>query len=705
MATLDEIINSALSNDGSASGNTLVIHNHLAQLRLFGIRQGVEIYPDQDDEYDTRKKFIDKLWKQNQVELYLERMWDLMVCRGQILLYLRPTKSGSYRIYFYSASQFKPYYNGEGDLTEVCLRYSYKERTKFEGVDNTKWLRLRITADTIEQTQMDTQPSFDEVQANWNTVTMKNSLGFIPCVVVRNKPTGPGRDGVSEFECLRSQIETHDDMVGSMDENLQFFGNQSLVTTRTLNEVTEVMEGASDNLNRNVTMTSQGGWYSPDQESTNNHPSRGNRGRRSSMQRVKKVIGNVQGDERFGYIAPDPITPDHSQHLRETRECIHYALGGIDELGINASATAYEMKSIYGKVSATANKKAKAMYNHGICKLFEMALAAEEDLFRQSLAALLKKDINEVSDGFIQDLMAKQKIPPGVFGLPPLGNREIKWRWTGPVFEKSPRDLLDQSIVVRNFQELGVRSMEALKFFFDNKTEKEIEGMLSGGYPFRYISSIAGNLQQFLGMHQGMLGTPDPATGQPLAMSMPVTGLIQKSLETIYNELNYDRNFEPVAAGDLPNYNPGYANAAGFIPGAGVSSPGSPVPAGLPTASPGASVSNGFTPLGATGLFPIPFPTNPGQSLEGSVQFSGGVPGSTPGPQPEYAIDIPAAGSTVSTGATAQLPSSQLSPAAGVPAGIPADLAIGADQPGSLWQQLFPTFANALKPKSKSKRK
>jgi hypothetical protein len=701
MSSLEGIIESILKRDGSGdTGNTMVVQNHLSQMKLFGIRQGVEIMPEQDDEYDTRKKFIDTLWKQNQLELYLDRLWDCMLTKGQVLLYLRPTKDGTYRIYFYERDQFKPYYNGEGELTEVCIRYSYKERTKFEGVDNTRWLRLRITTDTIEQTQMDTQPSFDETQAGFNTTTAVNSLGFIPCVVVRNLPQGPGQDGIGEFDQLRSQIESLDRMVGSTGENLEFFGSQSLVTTRSLNEVTEAAEGGSDNLNRNVTLTSQGGWHSTGSMSTRNHPSMNNRGGRGNMMRVKKVIGNVAGDERFGYIAPDPITPDHNQHIREQREALHFALGGIDELGLNATATAYEMKAIYGKVSATAKKKCKQLYDHGLCKLFELALAAEEDLFRKSLAAALKIDPAIVNDEGIRAMMADGKIPPNVYGLPPLGNREVKWRWKGPVFEPSPRDVLDKSIVVRNLQELGVRSLEGLKFLYDDKTDKEMETMLAGGYPFRYISSVGGNVAQLMSLYQGMMNVPDASGKAPLAASMPIIPLVVRSLEAIFNELNYERPIDPIQPGDLPEYNPGYSKYAGFlgaVPNSGNGGNAALLP-GSTTASPGTSISPGSS-LSAIGINPIS--VEPGQPLQGSIQQNGQPVGSTP----EYALDIPAAGSTVSTGAAATvLPTSQLSPTAGIPAGIPADLAVSASQPNSIWQQLFPTVAAAVKPK-RSKRK
>lgn len=706
---LDQIIESILNpTDKGMSGNTLVVANHLAQMKLFGIRAGVELLPGQDDEFDTRKKFIDNILKQNQIELYLDKIWDYVLCKGEVLFYLRPTKDGSYKIYFYPKDNFRAYYNADGDLSEVVIRYSYKVRGNFDAAKNLRWIKLRINSEIIEQGETDQQPSFDgEYLTSVNNRQFKNTLGFVPCVVVRNAPTGPGEHGTGEFEQLRSQIENHDRMMFAINSNLEFFGNPSLVTTRSPNELMEAIETDTPALNRSRTLTSAGGWYSDIERSSRKQDPFSYRMGTGGI-RVKRVVGNVQNDERFGYIAPDPISPDHAQHVRELREAIHFALGGIDERGISASATAYEMKSIYGRLAATANKKCKAIYNYGLCKLIEMAIAAEEDLFKQSIAAALKKDPAEVTDAFVQDLMERGKLPNNTFGLPPIGNREVKWRWTGPVFEPSPQDMQYKTIAARNYQELGVRSLEALKTIFDNKTDKELEGMLRGGYPFRYMSSVANTVSQMLNLYQQMMSVPDQTGSQPLAATIPMTPLINRSIETLYKELNYDPGIDPIAPGDIPEYNTGlsnYTNSLTAIPNAGAigASGTTPVPTPSNTLS---SLPSYPSPLAASGILPFPVQTFGGgqQPVEGSLQFGGGVP--------EYAADLPVAGSTVTAASTPiagnlqpqqSILGSSISP--GTP--IPPDLAVGADQPGSIWQQLFPNFtaaANKLRPKRTRKK-
>ena len=73
-----------------------------------------------------------------------------------------------------------------------------------------------------------------------------------------------------------------------------------------------------------------------------------------------------------------------------------------------------------------------------------------------------------------------KEVPEGVYGLVPDGERTVAWRWMGPVYEDTAQDKVQQSIFCRNLQELGVDSIEALKYLFPSKTDDEVAGMLSG---------------------------------------------------------------------------------------------------------------------------------------------------------------------------------------------------------------------------------
>jgi len=709
MADLKQIIDALVGGNKNVYSNTLVPANHLSQMKLFGIRQGIELIVSQDDDFGTRQKFVTNIWKQNRLDLFQDKIWDYSLCLGQTLLYLRPTKEGNYKISFYKKDQFRVYENNDGDLTEVVIVYSYKVRNQLtNNGGNQRWVRLVIKSDVIEVSESDTKFSFDYDSFTGQGKKYKNSLGFIPCVVIKNKPMGAGEEGEGEFDFLQSQIEEHDRMMAAINSNLLFFGSPSLVSTRSPQEIMEAIETESPALSQKRVLSSAAGWYGSSTPSSYKQDPFVYRN--GGGVRVKRVVGNVQPDERFGYISPDPISPDHAQHVREQREALHFALGGIDERGMNLNATAYEMKSIYGRVSATAIKKCRAIYDHGFCKLFEMAIAAEEDLFRQSIAYALNKDVADITDEFIAELGEKGKIPPNVFGLPPLGNREVIWRWRGPVFERSPKDLQMVSIVARNMQELGVRSLEALKTVFEDKTDKELEGMLEGGYPFRYMSSVASTTQQMIGLYQQMLGVPsqdDPNI--PMGALIPIQPLVNRSIETLYKELNYEPDNEPVRPGDPPKYNTGQSDYDAYTAsvqsgavsgqlGNATTAPNGAVPATVAGGPVSPTDTSSFpSPLAAAGIKPYPV-TGEGQSMGNSIQQSSLTP--------EFTAVIPTAGSTTTTSpSTIQSPEPVFSSSVPSGAPIPPDLAVGAAVPGSIWQQLFPNVTAAISKPGKGKRK
>jgi hypothetical protein len=141
--------------------------------------------------------------------------------------------------------------------------------------------------------------------------------------------------------------------------------------------------------------------------------------------------------------------------------------------------------------------------------LFSMMILNEEKLFQDSFAVAIglmkpqiplqedfqdpeefqkaqeqyQKDLNKFTEERNEQLRVRLEagdIPPGVTGLIPDGSNKVAWRWEGQVFEDSPDDILHNSIVVRNLQELGVDSIEALKYLFPQKTDEERAAMLSG---------------------------------------------------------------------------------------------------------------------------------------------------------------------------------------------------------------------------------
>lgn len=705
MADLDQIIDAILARDGQPTGKSLIIPNHLAQLRLFGIRQGIELYPAQDQE-KIRKAFVDKLYDDNRIDLYLDRIWDLFLCRGQILWYLRPT-GDSYRIYYFDKTQFRGYYNGDGDLTSVVIIYSYNVEAETELLKAKKWVRLEITKEQIVQTESDQKPPFTMRGASIGNSpkTMENTLGFIPCVISSNYLVEAGQDGKGEFEWLRSQLEDHENALASMSKNLKFFGNPTLVTTRSAAEVTEAPDTDFDlSGNRRNTWAAAGQWSGPGSPSTYKRDSFApGPGPYSGNDKIRRVVGNVTGDERYGYVVPDPLTPDHSRHVAEQRDSIHTALGGIDPSSISAGATAFEVKSLWGRTAATATKKAKFLYRYGLCKVFEMAIAAEELAFKKSLAIALKQPIEQITDQFALDLVVygRDKLPKDYqpIGLPPLGDRTISWKWLGPVYEDSPQDILQKSIVVRNLEEIGVETIEALGFLFADKTRKERENMLTG-YPFREMNASSSALQQQLSVLVQLLQTPNPYTGQPLGLELNNLEVIQRTIQHMQKRLNYGTSNDPADGDDALGFSPapGGGNALGIQPASAAGLPVARIGGNGPAVLPAGGSNGAGTTIpvnGSAAAYGLAFP--------GFPVGSGPIPAGPFGPsdrRPEWSDALPVPGGTTTSKLNdARSPQFAGLPSAGIP-GIPPDLQYS---PGIL-QQLFPSFFSPPQPTPNKRR-
>lgn len=102
--------------------------------------------------------------------------------------------------------------------------------------------------------------------------------------------------------------------------------------------------------------------------------------------KVPRVIANLEPTDRVSYMTPDAVSGDQNLYVKQYRSEIRLALGGVDDIDIGTASTAYEMKSLYGRVAATAEKKAKALFKYGLCQLFSMMIQHEEYLFMESFA-------------------------------------------------------------------------------------------------------------------------------------------------------------------------------------------------------------------------------------------------------------------------------------------------------------------------------
>jgi hypothetical protein len=677
-ARLHEIINAYLDKNSDIVVDTGIVASHIAQMKLFGIRQGVEFFPGQDNFGAQRKDFIDRVLKYNKMDTRLDSIWEYFLCDGKGLFYIRPTKQ-SYRLYYFREHEYRAYYNVDGELDEVVIIYSYKVRrgngfgdqintVNITGSQSTynpgakRYIRLSIKPKEIEETHSDSELNFDmpTYALTGNTKTLKNSLGFIPCVEIINNTQGFSNEGSGEFDAVANHICTHDELMRTMRKNITFFGNPTLLSSR---PKTDLMEAGGDMSVQRPSIAANSGFTSPAALSRSTFKadpvSRGVDG----QIRVPRVIANLEPNDRVGYIVPDAITGDQNAFARQYREEIRTALGGVDELSISAGVTATEYKSLFGRVAATSKKKANSIYTHGICRCLELIIYQEEQLFKTTLAmaAGLEKPVDlpdgaspeeemayeeamkQYNDQLKQLMMAcveTQQIPPKVIGLIPDGDLTILWRWMGPVYEDSTQDILNNSIVVRNLQELGVDSIEALKYLFPSKTDEERAEMLSG-FPFRMVNELQGAYSQFARLVGGMMQTPHPqAPDLPMAADprLDLTPYLYRTLEALQKEMSYAGRYRPIDPTDEPSTSGGGSKQLRGT------SPGSSTPS-----SSGVSGGYQLPPSGASGgpQLPIsPYSVRP-PIPSGSEQQSVGIGVQQGGESAEQSSSIPVPGSII----------------------------------------------------------
>lgn len=587
-----QILEAARTREASSGVDTMIVASHLAQMRLFMLRQGVEFFAQQDT-FSQRRDFIRRVVDYNELPCRLEAIVDSFLIDGKGLLYFRPSRD-LYKIHFFTRDQYRTYYDEEGELEEVQIVYSYKVRPprgfasqlgmdvvsrRVPGMSNAvssdiAWVRLKVRMDTIEQTTSPTALDFDGPVMP-TTQVIVNSLGFIPAQEVFNNRGLEAGTGYGEFDWLASYILQHDKMVKNIKGNLDFFGNPTLVSSRPKHDL---IEPDSDNSQR-PTVASGSGFVGLNRVSTRVSAPTG-----SGMGgvRVPRVIANVEAADRVNYIVPDAVSGDLTGYAQMYQEMVRAALGGVDDLSINSGATAYEVRTLYGRVAATARAKCRDLFTYGFCRLFSMMVFQEETLFRESLAQALgymkpppvleeevppeqlekvrakyEKDIAKWRDqvnASIQEIKETGDIPPAVVGLIPDGDARIDWRWTGEIFEDSPQEILQKSIVCRNLQELGVSSIEALQHLLPQKTPEERAAMLSG-YPFRMVEATQRSVGIFMDILRGMFQVPHPQEPNlPLAAdpNLDLVPYLYRTLSFLRKELSYSGTYSDVDPANLP---------------------------------------------------------------------------------------------------------------------------------------------------------
>ena len=669
----NEILEAARNQTKGNQAATMVVLSHLQQMTLLMIKKGLFFYCEQDT-FRARAKFLNSLLELNKIDIRFPSIIRSFLIDGCGLFYFRPDPKLKYQIYFFPKDQYRVYHDVNGNLNEVVLIYSYNVRNSSLGLPgdtygmNKRYVRISITEETIAEYEANTELSFElEPGAVLSPKSSRpNTLGFIPAVEVLNKPNASGTEGEGDFDPFMEQIVLHDQMMRNIAKNIEFFGNPTLISSRPRSDLVEASD--ADRTFR-PTISSQSGFGGRDTPSTRVSEPFGANSSIGGL-RVPRIIANVEPSDRVGYMSPDPINGDMNRYALLLREEIRTALGGVDEISVSAGATATEIKGLMGRAQATALRKNKSFLTYGFCRLLEMIIYHQEQVFRESFIAVTglkapkppeeknvdtEREYSAALNKFestvtvaIQDALNANNLPPGVYGLPPDGDRQVSYRFQGDVYEDTAYDINQKSIVVRNLQELGVDSVEALKYLFPDKTDAERAEMLKG-FPFRMVQQTQSAFQQFLVLLTQMLQTPHPLSpDQPLGADprLNLTPLLYRTFDHLAQELTYSGSYEPAD----PSFDPEPGLPGGSSPSGGALGSGLNRLPAMGSLYPGGAFGS-YSPSAVAGNTPFgPFYQQPVQPVSVNVVPVESVGGGNeqPGAGSLPYLPVPQPGSTVS---------------------------------------------------------
>jgi hypothetical protein len=574
---LDKLIDNALGIDeADGTCKSTVVSLHLSQMSEWGVRGGAIQWKAVQDFNGIRKEFIAKLISDNNWKNKAEPCMARMVAKGEVLLVALPSKNG-YKLDYFTGGKnnINPDYHifykeneyGENEIDAVVIKQA-TELTREDGfIGNAydvtgslmkKWRIIFLTADKIYIFKFLQEPV--DLRGTYSLLESFTSGGYapfsmqkpiiidnpfapeLPCVVCKNIDIGDDKPGLDDFYKIRDMIETHNSLLIDAVENLQVFYTPTMITSRPADAVLEDFENYNDR--KQASWASNNGFFSPI-------------ARRSSIPyRMPRVIGNAKPDERMGYIEqPDTISGDHNLFIRNDRELIHWVLGGVDPLGISASATFGEIKSLFGRIENTASKKAETLFGqNGLCKLLSLIILAEE---RKCKLAIGEFIINQYLQGSpIANALIQQELSDEQFralylnitdelnaqlpGLPPLGARDCSWRYTKDVFQRTTREQQEASIVFRNEREDGISQEIALGKLYPNMSDEEIRQSMSGFSP-RVVSNALNGISGALALYMQLAQLPSPNNPEiSWASELGLAEIVRQGIITLQKEMNYN---------------------------------------------------------------------------------------------------------------------------------------------------------------------
>lgn len=583
MRILEKIVSQALSQTPpTGEAKTTVVHLHLSQMSEWGVRGGnIQLKAIQDFN-NIRKAFINQVLKESRIKQRLDHLMDSLVCRGEILWLLEPSQTNptGYQLDYYVGGKFNPnpdyyiyystYQRGAIDCAVIKTWHrkgmNYGSETslvlpsKLSAIDLKQWYLIFIDRERILRFKLDNEPqnldSYYHLYSGYKNgqPSLYNNLSpeefpnpfapDFPFAISKNIEARLDEPGIDDFSPVEDLIQEHNDLLLAASENLYTFNTPTLITSR---EASTVLETVKRDNESDLILNSWAGQNN--YRSTLRPPNQAD-------YRMPKVIGNIREGERFGYVQPpDAVSGDQNLYIRQLRELIHWVLGGIDPLGISASATFGEIKSLFGRIENTSMKKAESLLGeNGLCKLISIILRTEENkcklaMTRYIISHYLLTNVSdedlELNDKTFRDLYfylteeIKLKLP----GLPPLGSRACSWRYTKDVFQMTTREMLDKSIVYRNEREDGFSQEIALPKLYPNMPDEEIRQAMSGFSP-RVVQAglegISASLQIYQQFSQ-MADPEDPTGKRSWESRLNTYKLVEQAMLTLQKEITFNQ--------------------------------------------------------------------------------------------------------------------------------------------------------------------
>ncbi len=77
-----QILTAAKERRGDLSVDSMIVSSHLAQMRMFMLRRGIEFFAEQDS-FGKRREFIEQVCEKNMLDKKLDSIIDYLLCDGQ----------------------------------------------------------------------------------------------------------------------------------------------------------------------------------------------------------------------------------------------------------------------------------------------------------------------------------------------------------------------------------------------------------------------------------------------------------------------------------------------------------------------------------------------------------------------------------------------------------------------------------------------